>query len=133
MPERKFSVFLSVASIDSNGVESLFSEEVLSILSSTDQPDAREEENIRLMTNRPNPFDESTTLSFWVNRPITYKDAYISITDASGRQVAKLTTEVRQGLNEVLFEHGYGTSGVLVQALVIDGQLIDSGTMIFAN
>ena len=86
-----------------------------------------------LLANRPNPFDEATTLSFWAENPVQYSDAYIAITDQSGTTVAKLQTEVQQGMNEVLYRHGYGASGLLVQTLVIDGKIIDSGTMIFAN
>ena len=131
--ERELSLFMSVAAIDSNGVESLFSEEVLSFLSSTSEPEYPEKKPIRLMSNRPNPFDEATTLGFWVDRAIPYEQAFIMISDQNGRELARLETRVNQGLNEVLYTHGYGTSGILVQTLVIDGKIVDSGTMIFAN
>jgi peptidase M28-like protein len=131
--EREFSIVLTAASIDSNGVESLFSEEVITFLSATSGPAAKEEKAIRLMGNRPNPFDESTMLSFWVENAVNYRDAYIAITDATGTTIARLETDVIRGLNEVLYEHGYGASGMLTQTLVIDGKLIDSKMMVFAN
>ena len=133
--EREFSVFLSAASIDSNGVESLFSEEVLNLISATDDPAASTstEPAIRLMGNRPNPFDEATTLSFWVEKPVAYRSAYILITDLQGRKVAQLETEVRPGLNELIYHHGYNVTGILVQTLVIDGVAVDSKQMIYAN
>ncbi|MDX1407802.1 MAG: M28 family peptidase, partial [Saprospiraceae bacterium] len=131
--EREFSVFLSAASIDSNGVESLFSEEVLNLISGTDDPAVSAGPSIRLMGNRPNPFDEATTLSFWVEHPISYRSAHILITDLQGRKVAQLETEVRQGLNELVYHHGYGMTGILVQTLVIDGAVVDTKQMIYAN
>ena len=131
--KREFSIFLSVAAIDSNNVESLFSEEVLSLLSGTRIPEEIAEKPIRLMPNRPNPFDEATTLSFWCEKPVSYEQAYLMVSDQSGRPLAKMPTEIQVGLNEVLYRHGYNVSGILVQSLVIDGRIVDSGTMIFAN
>jgi hypothetical protein len=45
----------------------------------------------------------------------------------------KLPTQVRKGMNEVLYFHGYNTVGTFVYSLIIDGQVIDSKRMIFAN
>jgi hypothetical protein len=131
--EKELSIVLTVASVDSNGVESLFSEEIITVLSGTSDPTTSTEKPVKLLGNRPNPFDESTMLSFWVENDLKYRDAYIAITDAGGKQIARLQTDVIKGLNEVLYEHGYGASGVLTQSLVIDGKLIDSKMMIFAN
>lgn len=130
--KKEFSIALSVASIDSNGVESLFSEEIITVLSGTADP-SDELKPIRLMGNRPNPFDESTMLSFWVENVVNFQDAYIAVTDVNGKLLARLETEIVQGLNEVLYIHGYGASGVLTQTLFIDGKIIDTKMMVFAN
>ncbi len=130
---RELSIVLTVASIDSNGVESLFSEEIITVLSGTAHPGVTTGKPIKLMGNRPNPFDESTMLSFWVEDEINYSDAYIAITDANGKLVARLGTDVVKGLNEVLYFHGYGASGYLTQTLVINGKVVDSKVMVFAN
>lgn len=131
--EKELSIFISVASVDSSGVESLFSEEVISILSGTEEVTTEDSQPLRLMNNRPNPFDEATTLSFWAERAISYRDAYIAISDAQGRLVTRLEVDIVEGLNEVLYEHGYGSTGLLIQTLVVDGQVVDSKSMIFAN
>ena len=131
--EKELSIFISAATVDSQGVESLWSEEVLAILSGAEDPTLEEEKPFKLMSNRPNPFDEATTLSFWAARDMPGKTAYISIADAAGREIERLPVAIRQGVNEVLYRHGYGQSGMLIQTLIIDGQLVDSKPMIFAN
>lgn len=132
-PQRELFIFLSVAAIDSNGVESLFSEEVITMLSSSEEIPELEKPDFQLMSNRPNPFDEATTLSFWCEDAIGYNKAQLVISDVSGRVLTRLETDVRQGVNEVLYHHGYGATGVLTQTLLIDGEFIESRSMIFAN
>lgn len=131
--EKELFIFVSVAAIDDNGVESLFSLEQTVLLTGTEEIPQEAEQNIRLLPNKPNPFDESTVLAFWVDEPVTYGEAFIAVYDLRGHLVARLETPVRQGMNEVLFHHGYGVSGVLTQVLFIDGQRIDARHMTFAQ
>src|SRR5688572_23128812 len=131
LPSRQVNIFISAASIDSNGVESLFSVEELVKLTGTEDP--ADNKSIELFQNRPNPFDESTTISFWVNDPSTVRDASIVITDLNGKKIREMPVEVTEGMNEVLFHHGYNMTGTYLYSLFVDGKLVGTKKMVFAN
>jgi hypothetical protein len=127
-------LYVSVAAVDDEGAESLFSGEKLVFVTGTAEvPAEQEEKNITLFQNRPNPFDEATWISFWVNTVPEHRDAHILITDLNGRPIQRIQVAVQQGLNEVLYTHGYGVRGTFAYALLLDGQPVDSRLMIFAN
>ncbi len=130
--------FISVCSVDSNGIESLFGNEELFIASTivgVEEVDISEEESkaIELFQNRPNPFDEATYISFMVHEMIPHQKAAIVIRDLNGKEIRSIATNVRMGLNEILYDHGYNTIGTFVYSLELDGKVIDSRQMIFAN
>jgi hypothetical protein len=127
-------LFLSVAGVDAQDAESLFSgEKIVSTVVATGEPDAEAERNIRLFQNRPNPFDEATWITFWVNDPPAYREASIRIVDVQGKIIENIPVVLKQGLNETLYTHGYGVRGSFAYSLVIDGQAVDTRQMIFAN
>lgn len=124
--------YVSAMSVDTNGVESLPSPEyVISFVGTNELNPART--GVELLQNKPNPFDEATFISVMVSNSMSYKDAYISIRDLKGREVKKLALDLKPGMNEVLYEHGYGLSGVYVYSLVIDGKAVQSKKMTFSN
>ncbi|MGI9161143.1 MAG: M28 family peptidase, partial [Saprospiraceae bacterium] len=126
-------LYVSVAGVDAQGVESLFSaEKPATGFTGTIDPDT-ENKNITLFQNRPNPFDEATWISFWVNKSQKHQTASLRITDVYGRMIQDIKVEIREGLNEVLYTHGYGVRGAFTYTLLIDGQAIDSKQMVFAN
>lgn len=127
------ALYVSIATMDDFGVESLFSAEKLIAASSADEPGAAAEPNIRLFQNRPNPFDEATWISFWVNDPPAHREAHIHITDLQGKTVERIPVALRQGMNEVLYTHGYGVRGTFAYALLVDGLAVDARQMVFAN
>ncbi len=130
------TIYTSVASIDAFGAESLFSnEKITTNVSDTNEPvaDAPNEPNIRLLPNRPNPFDEATWISFWVNTVPSYQKASILVTDLQGRTIEEMPVELRTGHNEILYTHGYGVRGTFGYALLLDGKPVDARTMVFAN
>jgi hypothetical protein len=131
LPSRQVNIFISAASMDDNNVESLFSDEKLVRLTGTS--DVPEKKAIELFQNKPNPFDESTTISFWVNDPVSIKETYIIITDLNGKEIKRLPVEVIEGMNEVLFHHGYNMAGTYLYSLFVNGQLIGTKKMVFAN
>lgn len=131
LPSRQLNIFISAASIDSNGVESLFSDEKLVKLTGTVDPS--DTKAIELFQNKPNPFDESTTISFWVKDPVSVREASIVITDLNGKKIREMPVEVIEGMNEVLFHHGYNMTGTYLYSLFVDGILIGTKKMVFAN
>jgi len=132
LPSRELNLFISAASIDSRGIESLFSDEVLARLTGTHEETANTK-GIELLQNRPNPFDESTIISFLVHGPATNHTARIVITDLNGKMLKEIPVEVKEGMNEVLYHHGYNMVGTFLYSLYIDGQMIATKKMVFAN
>lgn len=126
--------FLSVAAVDANGVESLFSREVL--ISGTQvglEEVGEESRELELLQNKPNPFDEVTIIAVKVKQPKNYKKAQIVIRDMQGKVLEELPISLDKEINEVNYEHGYGKTGVYTYTLVVDGKEIGSKRMIFAN
>jgi hypothetical protein len=132
LPSRQLNYFISAASIDSRGIESLFSDEVLARLTGTHEETANAN-GIELLQNRPNPFDESTIISFLVHGPATNHTARIVITDLNGKMIKEIPVEVKEGMNEVLYHHGYNMVGTFLYSLYINDQMIATKKMVFAN
>lgn len=122
---------VSVASVDSNGVESLFSEEKYASVNV--QYYEKTTQTVELLQNHPNPFDGETVISVAANDNIKYKDAYISIRDLNGKEIERLDISLNKGMNEVTYRHGYFATGMYIYSLIIDGKTIESKRMIFAN
>lgn len=131
LPFSQTNIFISAASIDSLGIESLFSEEVLVRLTGTEE--TFDKKTIELFQNKPNPFDESTMISFWIGDPIAIKNVRIVITDLNGRIVREIPVVVQEGMNEILFTHGYNMTGTYLYSLYANDKLIATKKMQFAN
>lgn len=128
------SVFVSMAAVDADGVESLFTGEKIAIVSGTNEPQTTYSENhLKLLPNRPNPFDEATWISYWADEKPQYQRAIVRVTDREGRIRMEQPVDINAGMNEVLYVHGYGASGLLTCTLLMDGKALDSRQMVFAN
>jgi hypothetical protein len=127
--------YVSIASVDENGLESLFSKEVVIQNSQISVPEIEETTTlpIELLQNRPNPFDEATIIGVLVNTNLSYKKAEIVLSDMNGKIVDKLPIALTPGVNEAYYEHGYGKTGTYFYSLVVDGNEIARKSMIFAN
>ncbi|RMG83463.1 MAG: M28 family peptidase [Bacteroidetes bacterium] len=133
---------VSVASVDENGIESLFSKEQFAFPtvnatgevvndSPTETPDPGP---VELFQNRPNPFDEATVISYFVHDNTGLSDAWLVVSDLNGREVSRLPAPLQKGLNEVVYTHGYNAVGTYVYSLVTgNGRVLASRTMVFAN
>jgi hypothetical protein len=123
---------VSVASVDGLGVESLFSEEKVTAVTGINSV-AAVHQPVQLLQNKPNPADEATMISVLVNEKINYKEAHISIYDLNGKEVKRENITLDNGVNEVMYTHGYNMTGTFIYSLVIDGKIIESKRMVFAN
>jgi hypothetical protein len=126
-------VIVSAAGVDEFGAESLFTGEKIVQTVGTTTPDASENQPIRLFQNRPNPFDEATWISFWVQEMPAYHAAEMQITDLQGRLIERIPLTLQPGMNEVMYSHGYGVRGAFAYTLVMDGRPIETRQMVFAN
>ncbi len=125
---------VSVASVDDLGIESLFSNEVLITLATIGLEEKEATfSGIQLYQNRPNPFDESTFISVSADKNYAHKKAVIQICDLKGEIIETLPIDLQEGMNEVVYEHGYGKVGTYIYSLFVDGNKIDSKRMVFAN
>jgi hypothetical protein len=124
---------MSAAALDSNNIESHFSEETFANLTTSTQ-EVKTYEGLTLLQNRPNPFDEATTIGVMVESPIDYNTAFIRIADTQGRELARYEVELNPGLVQVVYgyeNHRY-TPGTYYYSLVIDGRPVDTKAMIYA-
>jgi hypothetical protein len=131
LENRDLNIFVQAASIDARGIESLFSEEKLVRLTGT--ADLSPSKNVELFQNKPNPFDESTMISFWVENPSAIRTTKIMITDLNGKTVKEIPVVVQQGMNEVMYHHGYNMVGTFLYTLMVDGEVVSTKKMVFAN
>ena len=125
-------VFVSIMSVDDNGIESIPSREYMvnvSSIENIEQPIS----HVQLYQNRPNPFDESTFIQLYVDEMFQYNKAELRIASVNGVMLKIIPVELQPGLNEILYTHGYGATGLLYYTLVIDDRVIDTKAMVFAN
>jgi len=132
LADNNLNIFVSAASIDDRGIESLFSVEHLVKLT-TATSELVPHPNVELYQNKPNPADEVTIISFWVQDPASIQSAKIVVTNLEGKPVKQIPVVVHEGMNEVLFDHGYNMTGTFLYSLFVNGQLIETKKMVFAN
>lgn len=128
-----FTYYVSVASVDNNDIESIFSREYMANLGAVGLTEPVRETGIELLQNRPNPFDETTVIAINVNKNVSYRNMFIRISDLNGKEIERIPVKLAMGMNEFLYEHGYNAAGTYSYSLVADGRVIQSRVMQFAN
>jgi len=132
-PSEDAFFLVSASVIGENGVESCFSdEEFLFTTTSNENITELPKPKVHLLQNRPNPFDEATTISWFVNEKINYNDARITVHNSRGILITRKIIELNEGMNEWVFTHGWGKEGVMYYSIHIDGKHIETKSMIFA-
>lgn len=134
-PVQANNYFVSVASVDANGMESLFSKEINIFDSQVSVKELHTEDSkpFHLLQNKPNPFDEATIIGVYMKSPIKHKTAWIAIEDLNGKEIERIPIDLSNEINEVQYVHGYGKSGTFTYSLYVDNQKIESKRMVFAN
>jgi hypothetical protein len=101
----------------------------------TDTEEAlQEQNNIELLQNHPNPFDEATVISVFVTQAISHQEASIVVYSMQGKELARLPIALQPGLNEVLYDYNHHNyvPGTYAYSLVIDGKVIATRQMVYA-
>ncbi|HEY4111647.1 M28 family peptidase [Puia sp.] len=135
------SFYVSAAAMDANGTESQFSTEyvlstgmfVLDWTPDTTRAVASDPGfyGVKLMPNRPNPFDEATMIAVSSGTDAYADRTWLQITSLEGRLVARIPLHLQKGMNQVVFNHGFGVAGIYICSLMIDGLPVQSTKMIF--
>src|SRR6201996_3260180 len=133
--------YARAAAMDANGIESQFSTEYVLSTSmeplylepDTTRPDAAapDQNGIQLMPNRPNPFDESTMIAINSGTDAFADRTLLQFTTMDGRVLSRMPVHLQKGLNQVVFNHGYGAAGIIICSLLVDGLPVQSTKMIF--
>ena len=135
-PGSNFAQFISVASVDENGIESLISrEEFVNMVLSNGVPievEVPEKKIATLFQNRPNPFDEATSIGYMIHRDLGSSKVQIAIRTTDGELIKRLPASSAEGVNEVIYNHGYNQEGTFIYSLEVDGRPIESKMMVFA-
>jgi hypothetical protein len=84
----------------------------------------------KLYQNAPNPFKESTTIKLEI--PETVGNAMVCIYDLNGRQLKCLTVSGRGNTSVQIFGNEL-TAGLYHYALIADGSLVDTKTMVLTE
>ncbi len=83
-----------------------------------------------LAQNFPNPFQEQTTLNYFV--PEQVQQAIIQITNSSGAVLGKVTIQDK-GKGQVVIDTGDLSTGNYYYSLVLDGQLFETKQMVLTR
>ena len=127
-------VFVSVAAIDENGIESCFSDEVRpTTVSGTDEPlPPTYDKVIELFQNRPNPFDEATFINYEIKEPLSSRNGILFVKDLTGKTIKRFEAHLHVGYHEVLYTHGYNSTGTFIYGIEMDGKILAQKRMVFA-
>jgi hypothetical protein len=127
--------FVSVATMDAAGTESLFSIEKNVKIAGVPATGIQEENaitsKIQLLPVSPNPVDETLTLSVWMLNPKPGLTGRLIITDLQGRKVKELSIALEKNINEVVFEHGFSIKGLYFCSLFVAEEKIDTQRILF--
>lgn len=125
--------FVTACIVNDLGVESCFAEEQFLLINSIDdkQP-IIPQSYVKLLPNRPNPFDEATTISWHVEQSIPHQSAQIQVHTSNGQLIKEKDITLNLGLSEWVFTHGWGTEGIYYYSLIVDGRVLETRAMVFA-
>ena len=128
------SYFVSVASMDTNGIESLFTVEKHAVaLGNTGGIGVNEisKGDLLVFSANPNPASGSTIITVKTERKIN-GNAYLVLTNSVGSVLEKIMVKLDQGSAEISMSADL-PAGIYFYSLLLDGRLIDSRKLIIIN
>jgi len=123
--------YISVASVDENGIESLFSREILlNKVGINASPGIFN--GVQILSNTPNPSDENTIINI-ISEKNYRNNTFLAITDIQGKMVQHIPLEITAGLNEITYHHGFHAKGTYWCTLYLEGTKGPSIKLIFVD
>lgn len=118
--------YISVASMDSNNIESLFTtEKFAKAVGNSTNTSIKENifagEEINLIAV-PNPSKYFTTFKLKIKKTIPYHQGEILVTDVTGKTVAQLLINTGKSDHEIIFQHQHLPAGIYNYSLSVDGK-----------
>ena len=89
-----------------------------------------EKEKSELFQNTPNPFNQSTTIKYYLENDVT--DAFISVCNLNGTQLKSIPIH-QSGEGSITIERETLQPGIYLYALVANGQLVDTKKMMITE
>jgi hypothetical protein len=133
--------YISAAAVDNQNVESQFSTEytlsthLVVLATSPEGPGQPASDDpsygIQLLQNKPNPFDEGTMITILSGTDVFADRTWVNISTLDGKIVQRIRVPLHKGINEVMYDHGFGFTGTYIYSLIIDGLPAQSRTMVF--
>ncbi len=117
---------VSVAGVDSNGVESLFSNEInLNPLTSVSD-DSPINAHCRVYAIRPNPLDEVASLNIMCDETLNEQTVEIQMVNERGEVLVRRALLLHTGMNEVDFQRRDLSSGALLCNVYLGSHIVNS-------
>jgi hypothetical protein len=151
--DANLNYWVSVASVDDNGLTSLFSVEEFKKAQVTSAPGTVDPLDlaiscwpssvpiqqpaaslpIELLPPQPNPSRESTSLVVRVNQPGAATQGELIISDLLGHVVARIPIQLASVVNRVEYQHPIISTGLYHVSLVVDGRVVQSRKLIHTH
>ena len=126
---------VSVAAVDSDGIESLFSRESVyfPFITSTKEvliDGIASSQIVQLDQNHPNPFGEQSTISILIHKHELIKQLELGIYDLAGRKIKALLLDKNLDNQTISINASDYHSGIYYYGLILNGQNIQSRKMV---
>lgn len=121
--------FVSVASVDTNGIESFFSEEQMVITVGIEN--ILSHSGIAVLPVKPNPADDATVISFYSESNKICDKSFLQLVDSRGNIIERISVQIKQGINEIMYKHTTQIKGAFNIQLMCDQNIMAKGKIIF--
>ncbi len=125
---------VSVSCVDEYGIESLPSNDLFTFDAISSVQQVTQSHGVHLLQNRPNPFDDQTTIAVMVDQEFDYDTAEITVSTAQGQAIYTSPITLGKGINTIQYTHQSHRhqDGVYYYTLSIDGLPTETKTMVYA-
>lgn len=125
---------VSVSCVDKHGIESLPSNDLFTFDAVSSIKQVSASHGVYLLQNRPNPFDDQTTIAVMVRDEFEYETADILVTTPQGQEIYRSPITLGKGVNTIQYTHlsHHHQDGIYYYSLFIDGEMVETKSMVYA-